>query len=646
MSFTTLLVANRGEIARRVFRTARAMGMRCVAVFTDADDRAPFVLEADEAIRLPGGYLDVGAILAAAHAAGADAIHPGYGFLSENAGFARAVETAGLTWVGPSPSVIETMGDKLAAKQAATEAGVPTLPSGDPSGDWAGYPVLVKAAAGGGGKGMRIVEAADDLDEAVAAAKREAAGAFGDDTVFLERYVRRSRHVEIQILGDAHGTLVHLGERECSIQRRHQKIVEESPSPVVDDDMRGAMGEAALRLAKSIGYQSAGTVEFLVDDDTREFFFLEVNTRLQVEHPVTEEVTGIDLVREQLRIAAGQPLGWTQDDVAFRGHAIEVRLYAEDPASGFLPAIGTVAAFEPSAEPAVRWESGVEAGSVVGVDYDPMLAKVVAHGPTRAEAAGRLALALERLHLGGITTNRDFLAATLRHPAFLAGDTTTDFIERHDPPRRLELDENGLRSVASVAALWLQGINRASAPVLADLPSGWRNARLPAQEVTLVHGQDRVTVAYQSRRDGSFAVGDATAVVHEWSADGIDVEVDGRRSRHRISRVGERLFVQTPRGTVELDVVPRFVAPGTAEPTGGFVAAMPGVVLDVRCAPGDVVIAGQTLVVLEAMKMEHRMNAPADGIVAEVRVVPGQHVELGAVLVVFEEPESTEAGGG
>jgi propionyl-CoA carboxylase alpha chain len=641
VSITTLLVANRGEIARRVFRTARAMGMRCIAVFTDADAGAPFVLDADEAVRLPGGYLDVDAIVAAAHAGGADAIHPGYGFLSENAAFARAVEAAGITWVGPSPAVIETMGDKLAAKRAAIDAGVPTLASGDD----AGYPVLVKAAAGGGGKGMRIVESPAELDEAVAAAKREAASAFGDDTVFLERYVRRSRHVEIQILGDAHGNLVHLGERECSIQRRHQKIVEESPSPVVDDVMRAAMGEAALRLAKSIDYQSAGTVEFLVDDDTREFFFLEVNTRLQVEHPVTEEVTGIDLVREQLRIADGQPLGWGQDDVTFRGHAIEVRLYAEDPAAGFLPATGTIAAFEPAAEPAVRWESGVEAGSVVGVDYDPMLAKVVAHGQTRVEAAGRLALALERLHLGGITTNRDFLAATLRHAAFLAGDTTTDFIDRHDPPRRLDLDEDGLQSAAAVAALWLQGVNRASATVLGDVPSGWRNARLPAQNVTLAHGDDRISVAYQSRRDGSFAIGDGTAVVHEWTADGIDVEIDGRRSRHRISRDGERLFVQAPRGTVELDLVPRFVAPGEAEQRGGFVAAMPGVVLDVRCAPGDVVTAGQTLVVLEAMKMEHRMNAPADGTVAEVRVVPGQHVELGAVLVVFEEPATEPSDG-
>jgi propionyl-CoA carboxylase alpha chain len=370
-----------------------------------------------------------------------------------------------------------------------------------------------------------------------------------------------------------------------------------------------------------------------------------MNTRLQVEHPVTELVHGVDLVELQLGVAEGRPTPIEPVGTHPTGHAIEVRLYAEDPAAGFLPATGTIAAFEPAAEPAVRWESGVEAGSVVGVDYDPMLAKVVAHGQTRVEAAGRLALALERLHLGGITTNRDFLAATLRHAAFLAGDTTTDFIDRHDPPRRLDLDGDGLQSAAAVAALWLQGVNRASATVLGDVPSGWRNARLPAQNVTLAHGDDRISVAYQSRRDGSFAIGDGTAVVHEWTADGIDVEIDGRRSRHRISRDGERLFVQAPRGTVELDLVPRFVAPGEAEQRGGFVAAMPGVVLDVRCAPGDVVTAGQTLVVLEAMKMEHRMNAPADGTVAEVRVVPGQHVELGAVLVVFEEPATEPSDG-
>jgi propionyl-CoA carboxylase alpha chain len=623
------------------------MGLRCVAVYVDDDAGAPFVTEADEAVRLATGYLDGAAIIEAARATGAQAVHPGYGFLSENARFAADVLAAGLVWVGPAPDVIQAMGDKLAAKQAAVQAGVPTLPSSeDPTaGDAVGYPLLVKAAAGGGGKGMRVVEAPGDLAESVAAAQREAAGGFGDDRVFLERYVKRARHVEIQVLGDASGTLLHLGERECSIQRRHQKVVEESPSPVVDDAMRKAMGDAALALAGAIGYQSAGTVEFLVDDDTREFFFLEVNTRLQVEHPVTEAVTGIDLVREQLRVAAGERLERTQDDVSFSGHAIEVRLYAEDPESGFLPATGTIAAFAPAPEPAVRWDSGVEAGSVVGVSFDPMLAKVVAAGPTRTEAAGRLALALERLHIGGVTTNRDFLAAVLRSPAFLAGDTTTDFIERVAPAPSLALDDEERQRVATAAALWLQGRNRADAVVLQELPSGWRNARLPDQRVQLATGGEQVDVRYARRRDGSFAVaGLGEARVHRWWTGGIDVDVAGRRSVHAITAVGDRLHVQTPRGTVDLDVVPRFVPPGAAGSDAGFVAPMPGVVLDVRCAAGDHVDAGQTLVVLEAMKMEHRMNAPADGVVAEVRVTAGQQVENGAVLLVFEE--HGDGGGG
>ena len=465
----SVLVANRGEIARRIFRTARDMGMATTAVFVDADADAPFVVEADVAVRLTNGYLDGDSIIAAAKATGTEAIHPGYGFLSENAQFARAVVDAGLIWVGPQPEVIATMGDKLAAKRAAVEAGVPILPSSeDPTADGdIGYPLLVKASAGGGGKGMRIVQRADGLIEAVAAAQREALSGFGDDTVFLERYVASSRHVEIQILGDQHGGLVHLDERECSIQRRHQKIIEESPSPVVDDAMRAAMGDAALALGMAMAYESAGTVEFLVDDNTREFFFLEVNTRLQVEHPVTEEVTGIDLVREQLRIAAGEPLGYGQDDVAFDGHAIEARLYAEDPDNGFLPAIGRVDAFAPSVEPMVRWDSGVEQGTNVGVDFDPMLAKVIAHGPTRAEAAGRLALALERLHLGGVTTNRDFLAATLRSSAFLAGDTTTDFIDRI-PPSSYAVSDTAqqLFRAATLGGLWIQGKNRADTPTL------------------------------------------------------------------------------------------------------------------------------------------------------------------------------------
>jgi propionyl-CoA carboxylase alpha chain len=646
-AFASLLVANRGEIARRIFRSARAMGLRCIAVYADADRLAPFVAEADEAIRLPGGYLDASSILEAARATGADAVHPGYGFLSENAAFAAAVVQSGLVWVGPPPSVIDVMGDKLEAKRAAIAAGVPTLPScDDPAADHeVGYPLLVKAAAGGGGKGMRVVESPAELADAVAAARREAAGSFGDDRVFLERYVARSRHVEIQILGDAHGSLVHLGERECSIQRRHQKIIEESPSPVVDSVLRNAMGDAALRLAKAIDYQSAGTVEFLLEEESREFYFLEVNTRLQVEHPVTELITGIDLVREQLRIAAGEALGYEQAAVSSRGHAIEARLYAEDPASGFLPSTGRLAAFRPAADPDVRWDSGVEAGSVIGVEFDPMLAKVIAHAETRSEAASRLALALARLHLGGVTTNRDFLVAVLRSPDFLAGSTTTDFIERNGPAARRLLSDDETWQAVAAAALWLQGQNRVDAAVLERVPSGWCNGRLPAQSVTLQRGGDRYHVEYRSQRDGSFLIehdgcGPRTARVHQWCPDAIDLELDGRRCVHVVTACAEQLHVQLPATTVSLAVVPRFQPPQAEDPAGALTAPMPAAVVDVRVTSGQRVAGGDVLVLLEAMKMEHHIRAPADAVVSEVCVRVGEQVSLGAILLVLDPLDS------
>ncbi len=664
MSFDSLLVANRGEIARRVMRSARAMGIRCVAVYTDADAAAPHVTDADEAVRLSTSYLDGKAILDAARASGAGAIHPGYGFLSENAAFAADVAAAGLVWVGPPPEAIERMGDKLAAKALAEHVGVPLLPgSSDPTaGNEVGYPLLVKAVAGGGGKGMRIVRCAAELPEAAAAARREAAGGFGDDRVFLERCVARARHIEIQILGDRHGHLVHLGERECSIQRRHQKIVEETPSPRVDAALREQMGEAALRLARALDYESAGTVEFLFDDASGEFFFLEVNTRLQVEHPVTEAVTGIDLVREQLRVAAGEPLGYAQQDVAWNGAAVEVRLYAEDPANDFLPATGTLAAFEPAATPAVRWDAGVATGTRIGTDFDPMLAKVIAHAPTRREAAGRLALALERLHLGGVTTNRDFLVAVLRAPEFLAGDTTTDFIDRVAPPRALELSGEDLERAAQLAALWIQGRNRADAGTLASIPSGWRNARMPDQRAVFERGggkrpqaarsepeasgvEDVIAVSYRRERDGRFRFGDGKhARVHAWTPDAIDAEIDGRRARARVTRHGDRVLVGGPRGDVDLVIVPRFVLPGSDTAAGGFTARMPGKVIDLRVAVGDHVAAGQTLVVLEAMKMEHPMSATEPGVVREVRVAVGDQVESGAVLLVVEPDGADRAG--
>ncbi len=683
MTFRTLLVANRGEIARRVMRTASAMGIRTAATFVADDADAPFVAEADVAVRVPS-YLDIDAIVAAAASVGADAVHPGYGYLAENPAFATAVADHGMIFVGPSPTAMAEMGDKLAAKALAERAGVPTLPSvTDPAdAERVGYPMLVKASAGGGGKGMRIVMSPDELDDGVAAARREALSGFGDDTVFLERYVAAARHIEIQILGDTHGNVVHLGERECSIQRRHQKVIEESPSPVLSAETRAAMGAAAVALATELGYYNAGTVEFLYDDDTGEFFFLEVNTRLQVEHPVTEEVTGLDLVREQLRIAAGDELGYSQGDVRFAGHAIEARLYAEDPANDFLPATGQLVAFRPAPEPAVRWDTGVEQGSIIGTSFDPMIAKVIATGPTRADAAGRLALALERLHIGGVVTNRDFLVNTLRSPEFLAGDTTTAFVETAAPARAAVLADDDVDRAAAAAAMWLQGRNRQTDRHWGGLPSGWRNGRTPPERVRLTGlgstglgatglgsgTHDSATkrwVDYRIRRDGSFAYtvvaveGDdvpfstaaelsSVATVHSWAPDGIDVELNGVRARAEVTfvarhqapgaevHVGAELFVQVGPTTVGFEVAPRFEVPGGAGPDGGFVAPMPGSVLEMRPTAGQQVAKGDTLVVLEAMKMEHHLAAPADGTVTEVFVAVGDQVTPGTQLLTFE----------
>ncbi len=645
--FETLLVANRGEIARRVMRTARSMGLRTVAVFVDADTNAPHVTEADQAIRITS-YLDGPSLIDRAVALGVDAIHPGYGFLSENADFAAAVEDAGLSWIGPGPDAIRAMGDKIEAKRLAEAAGVPILPSAEAQKDFPsiGFPLLIKAAAGGGGKGMRVVETEAELADGVAAARREALSGFGDDRVFAERYVPRARHIEIQIMGDRHGNLVHLGERECSVQRRHQKIIEESPSPFVSEALRKKMGKAALRLGAELSYRSAGTVEFLVDDTTGEFFFLEVNTRLQVEHPVTEEVTGRDLVRDQLRVAMGERLGYDQADVSFSGHAIEARLYAEDPGNDFLPATGTINGFEPAAEPSLRWDAGVEPGSVIGVDFDPMIAKVIAHGPNRADAAGRLALGLERLHIGGVVTNRDFLTGLLRNDAFLSGDTTTDFIDRIQVAAP-EPSDADLELMAVAAALWQQGANRADAEVLTSIPSGFVVGRLPPERIDLVIDNRPLSLHYRSRRDGSFRIGPRSegpvALVHRWSPSEIDVEVDGRRSVLRVT-AGEGSFLVTGGGlAAELTVVPRFAVPEPDVPGGAVAAPMPGKVLEIRVAVGDTVTAGQVVAVLEAMKMENHLAVAHDGVVSEVRVSVGDQVDKDMLLLVVTAEDADES---
>jgi len=746
---TTLLVANRGEIARRILRTAAAMGIGTVAVYAEGDAGAPFVTAADRAVALPGRtaaqtYLNIGALLEAAAAAGADAVHPGYGFLSERADFARAVTAAGLTWVGPPAEVIETMGDKLAAKRLLADVGVPVLESwevtGDDLPDLSGVPLplIVKAAMGGGGKGMRVIGAGPaaaggtgsdsttsystrsdgaaggagsdtttsynttsdsardrrELAEAVAAARREAMAAFGDGTVFLERYITDARHVEIQVLADGHGGLVHCFERECSIQRRHQKIIEECPSPAVDPGLRERMGAAALAAAKAVGYLGAGTVEFVLEP-SGDFWFLEVNTRLQVEHPVTEAVTGVDLVREQLLVAQGLPLSVTQDGLAIHGHAIEARLYAEDPAAGFLPATGTLVDWCPATAPPCRWDAGVETGSVVGVEFDPMLAKVIAHAPARGEAALALALALQRSRIRGVTTNRDFLVAALRHPDFLAGRTTTSFIERSAIPLARRPSPAELRTAAIGAALAAQAATRAAAPVLATLPSGWRNSVMPPERAQYRHGPDTVVVSYASQRGGRFAVtvtgagvdpdsnpgsGEPVAVigagpvpdrdpgsgkpgqaspagpgptgtsgvpgspaaalvtVHHAGDGWIDFESGGRRHRLHVLAAGDQVWVQGPDGDLALTAVPRFPESDLGEVVaGGLVAPMPGTVLAVHVGPGDAVAQGQLLMIVEAMKMEHRVTAPRAGTVTEVRARPGDQVNGGDLLAILDE---------
>ncbi|WP_216870670.1 acetyl/propionyl/methylcrotonyl-CoA carboxylase subunit alpha [Modestobacter excelsi] len=636
-----LLIANRGEIARRIMRTAREMGVSTVAAYVDADASSPFVREADEAYRLTrGSYLDAEELVGIAVAAGADAVHPGYGFLSERPGFATAVVEAGLTWVGPEPAVISAMGDKIRARELAVAAGVPVLPAASSADDVSsvGFPVLVKASAGGGGKGMRIVWTPDELQDAVAAAQREAKASFGDETVFVERYVARSRHIEIQVLGDQHGSVVHLGERECSIQRRHQKIIEESPAARLHPDTRERMIDSAVSLARSLGYTSAGTVEFLVEDDAesegpQEYYFLEVNTRLQVEHPVTEAVFGVDLVREQLRIADGEPLGYEQDDLVQRGHAIEARIYAEDPRNEFLPATGTLVGWQPDTD-GIRWDSGVEEGFVLSTHFDPMLAKVIAYAPTRTAAALRLARALAHSQIAGVTTNREFLVDTLRQDAFLAGDTTTDFIERIGPAPRLALRPTDLRNAACAAVMWEQERRRRQQPVLGFMRPGWRNSSMGPQRTRFSVDDETLEIAHTTQRDGSARLEDGTTVRVLVTDDrSITVQVGDELVRARIAVQDDVVHVDGGAGQVVLRTVSPFPTGESSQSSGAVRAPMPGSVIGLLVGPADPVEKGQVVAILEAMKMEHRLKAGAAGAVTAVHVSVGDQVELGSLLL-------------
>jgi propionyl-CoA carboxylase alpha chain len=759
-----LLVANRGEIAARVLTTAKAMGMATVAVFADPDRDAPYLALADEAVPLGGAapaesYLRAEAILEAAERTRADAVHPGYGFLAEDAAFAARCRDRGLIFVGPPPEVLSVLGDKLAAKRAAAAAGVPVLDGAEVAGSdgdaglaaaaRVGFPVMVKATRGGGGIGMQVVRDPADLAPAVAAARRQAAGAFGDDAVFLERCLEGARHVEVQVLADAGGRMAHLSERECSIQRRHQKLVEEAPSPAVGPDLRRRLGEAALAVARAVGYVGAGTVEFLLQGEA--FWFLEVNARIQVEHPVTEAVTGLDLVRLQLLIAAGEPLPAEATEARLRGHAVEARLYAEDPTAGFLPQAGTLHRFRVgpgwvgpggpgwvgaggagsapgSGGWGVRVDAGVADGSVVGVHYDPLLAKVIAHAPTRAEAARLLAATLAGAHLHGVVTNRDLLVGLLRSPAFLAGETDTGFLDRHPPAALAAAAGGGLevaRLHAAAAALAAQATRRATAPVYRTIPSGWRNNPSQLQQVELTSRAGTHTVGYRFDRTGALAAlevdGHPLDEPHLWSCtpDLVDLQTAGVRHRFEVHQVEGTAHVDSPLGhselreavlapapggrhppapppgppdvldppapaagarqpnppvlgppdregsrtgtgespavhspgaprsldTARLQDAPRSPEPAPSSPGSGagpagngeLASPLPGIVRRIAVRAGERVEAGTVVVVVEAMKTEHRIAAPRAGRVGRILVAEGQEVPAGAPLALLEE---------
>ena len=656
--FDSILVANRGEIARRILRTCRGMGLSTVAAYSDADARAPFVRDADVAVRLgpasaADSYLNIDAVIDAARRTGAGAIHPGYGFLAERSDFAAAVRDANLVFVGPSPQTLAIAGSKAEARRRVVRHDVPVLPGydGDDQSDGRfaveaeriGYPVLVKASAGGGGKGIQIVRGAEALPAALAQARRLAHSAFGDGHLLIERYVAAPRHLEVQIFGDGHGRVVHLHERECTIQRRFQKIIEESPSPALSPSMRAELCAAGIRVGEALGYENAGTVEFILDE-TGEFYFLEVNARLQVEHPVTEMRTGLDLVALQILVAQGWGLPFEGDGPAAMGHAIECRICAEDPARGDLPVTGRLAAWELPELPGVRIDAGVEAGSQVPIHYDSLVAKLIAHAPTRPEALLRMSGALARLQVAGLTTNVPLLRNILRDPDFEAGRFTTHFLEeKASTLRRFEIDEGAARDAALAAALF--GV--ASPP--RDLPAlrpGWRNSRFRPARVELVRDDIEVVVEYTWGRDGTIvacvneAGSEHATTVTDVARDAASVTFarDGIRARHRVVRHADQCWVHGPRGAFAFTEPPPFSDLDAAAATGDCLAPTPGKIVGVDVEPGQTVAKGQGLVVLEAMKMEHTVVAPRDAVVVTVHGVPGDVVHAGAPLVTLSEP--------
>ena len=639
MKINSILIANRGEIACRIIRTANEMGIKTIAVYEEADSNATFVSMSDVAVKLKNGYLDADEIVDAAKKTGADAIHPGYGFLSENSIFARKVIRNNIIWIGPTPHVIKVMGDKIKAKELAIKAKVPTLEKAESIKDskQLGFPLLIKAAAGGGGKGMRIVNNKNELKDAVAAAKREAKAGFDDERVFIEKYIKKSRHIEIQILGDQHGNVIHLGERECSIQRRHQKIIEESPSPKLDDELREQIGNAAVKLAKKIKYQSAGTVEFILDENTNEFWFLEVNTRLQVEHPVTEEVTGVDLVRAQINIAKNEYLELKQKDVEFNGHALEVRLYAENPNNDFLPETGKIVCYEPYKNKSIRWDSGVQKGYEVGTNFDPMLSKVISWAPNRTDACLQLATALEKSCIGGVKTNKDFLVECIRHPEFLAGNTTSDFIEIQSPNRKKVLNDHDKNNLMIAGALWISQTNIKNKNKLQFIKYSWTNGRLPHQNISFQFENEIHQIKYSYINKESISILEKNVEIISFDNEMLECVIDGIRSQYQIYRDEDRLFVFDSFNDIQLKVLPRFVDPSTSSIEGGLLAPMPGKISEVLIKKDQKVKAGQSLMIIEAMKMEQTIKSPNAGKISKIMVKKGQQVENGESLLVIDE---------
>ena len=662
--FDTVLVANRGEIAVRIFDTLEDMGIRSVGVYSDADVDALHVRRADTAVRIgpapaSASYLSIDAIIAAARSTGAQAIHPGYGFLSENAAFARACDAAGITFIGPPPEAMEAMGDKIRSKQTVEAAGVPVVPGVHRPGmsddelvvavdAEVGYPVMVKATAGGGGKGMRVVREPAELRDAITSARREAQAAFGNDDLLIERYVTTPRHIEIQVFADTHGNVVHLGERECSLQRRHQKVVEECPSPLLDEATRARMGAAAVEAARSVGYVGAGTVEFIVSGDKPdEFFFLEMNTRLQVEHPVTEEVYGVDLVQWQIEAAAGRALGFSQEDLTPSGHAVEVRLYAEDPARGFLPTGGTVLGDWVASGEGIRHDNGIIQGAVVGSFYDPMLAKVIAHGPTRDEAFGRLRKALASVFVAGVQTNVAFLRALLDDDDVRAGRLDTGLIDRRVEALTARPAPDEILAIAAVAKLSeLTAVAAGDVQDPFDAPTGWRVGE-HAWATWRMRCGDRTELVHARGWDeaAEVRIGDGAALPAsiEWHSDeSALVAIDGVQRHVVIATDGDTAWVSTPEfGGWRIDEEDELAAARHEEEAAGgtLTSPMPGTVTVVHVKVGEPVAAGQSLLVVEAMKMEHPITAPVDGVVEAVHVQAGQAVAMDAPLVVVGVPE-------